>query len=99
MLKRIGLTLGYVRNKQLQEKSLSPNLEKDFYSYLYSVFSIKPYNNFCRFSFLAVTAIFLYKAAAVCTLLICRIRLVSAYDDFIKHTITLLVVVILAGEN
>ena len=47
---------------------------------------------------LAVTAVLLYKASAICTLLIGRIRLVCTYDNFIKNTIALLIVVVLAGK-
>lgn len=48
---------------------------------------------------LAVTAVFLYKASAICTLLVGRVRLMCADNDFIEDTVTLLIVVMLAGKN
>ena len=51
-----------------------------------------------KIKLLAVAAVFLYKATAVGTLLVCRVRFVSTYDNFIKYTVTLLVVIVLTGK-
>lgn len=53
---------------------------------------------FCVIFYLTVAAVFLYEAATVCTLLIGGVRLMGAYNNFIKHTVALLVVVIFAGK-
>ncbi len=47
---------------------------------------------------LTVAAVFLNEASAIGTLLVSGIRLVCAYNNLIKHTIALLVVIVLAGK-